>query len=538
MALRMSRGPQAENHCWALPCAVGALRGSCSFVRADGHSTVQMEGKTSPYPKGLIVYKTNTLGRRGWKLPGRGVLRGEGDGMVLGPQADELLQLREENEKLRSLVELETFSLVESPPSQLPPVQKDILEQNLDEALEGKQELLNRIHSLRERAAIAENQHKQVKAARPEGLSYLLVTGAGGGGGIIPKKGKHPPATSLPSHGLPKCLQPPSTCQAARSPPQPRSTGPAGRQCVALTHPAPEQRRDRWASCSPFQPQSTEQAAMAIHAAWLLPLQLCSDFGLRTSHELPESFWSCSPLPPCKLSLQKRATQECLESSLSRSSSQEFLEVDFSLIAGEKAESSDLEYEMVEKDEGKAWLLDFDQSASESRGSAAAFDLVQRGLDPGLRQTGQRLSLLHGHAKPAGRGVGGVQALHAAGMYPILLLVAISEKNAKKLRLGASPAGISRQPRVRKALCLGATEEQLLDGVRREEAPLEEVPCLYGTIASATRRDLHALVSAVRAAVADEQKIVWIEQIFTDLPGHRVGRRGTVTLATLQMSPI
>uniref|UniRef100_A0A8C8VLF6 CARD domain-containing protein n=1 Tax=Pelusios castaneus TaxID=367368 RepID=A0A8C8VLF6_9SAUR len=69
----------------------------------------------------------------------------------LQPQAEELLQLREENEKLRSLVELETFSLV----------QKDILEQNLDEALEGKQELLARIHSLRERAVIAENQRKQ-----------------------------------------------------------------------------------------------------------------------------------------------------------------------------------------------------------------------------------------------------------------------------------------------------------------------------------------------------------------------------------------
>ncbi|EMP39291.1 Lysosomal alpha-glucosidase [Chelonia mydas] len=70
----------------------------------------------------------------------------------------------------------------------------------------------------------------------------------------------------------------------------------------------------------------------------------------RAARELPESFWSCSPLPPCKLSLQKRATQECLESSLSRSSSQEFLEVDFSLTAGEKAKSPDLEYEMVEKD--------------------------------------------------------------------------------------------------------------------------------------------------------------------------------------------
>ncbi|XP_073167406.1 caspase recruitment domain-containing protein 14 isoform X2 [Lepidochelys kempii] len=112
-------------------------------------------------------------------------------------------------------------------------------------------------------------------------------------------------------------------------------------------------------------------------------------------------------------------------------------------------------------------------------------------------------------------------------------------QEANQLSAGRRARGVSRQPRVRKALCLGAPEEQLLDGVRREEAPLEEVPCLYGTIASATRRDLHALVSAVRAAVADEQKkIVWIEQIFTDLPGHRVGRRGTVTLAILQMSPI
>uniref|UniRef100_A0A674JFL9 Caspase recruitment domain family member 14 n=1 Tax=Terrapene triunguis TaxID=2587831 RepID=A0A674JFL9_9SAUR len=92
-----------------------------------------------------------------------------------------------------------------------------------------------------------------------------------------------------------------------------------------------------------------------------------------------------------------------------------------------------------------------------------------------------------------------MRALHAAGIYPILLLVSISEKNAKKLK---------------KALQrLGATEEQLLDCVRREEAQLEKVPCLYGTIAPNTWSDLDALVSAVRAAVANEQKkIVWIEQ--------------------------
>ncbi|NXD16680.1 CAR14 protein, partial [Nothocercus nigrocapillus] len=95
--------------------------------------------------------------------------RGPGD-----PRADELLMLREENEKLRSLVELETFSLVRGHPSPPAPrreapgaepcavqVEKDILEQHLDEALEGKQQLLERIHSLWERAAAAERQHKQ-----------------------------------------------------------------------------------------------------------------------------------------------------------------------------------------------------------------------------------------------------------------------------------------------------------------------------------------------------------------------------------------
>uniref|UniRef100_A0A8C7EEA5 Caspase recruitment domain family member 14 n=1 Tax=Nothoprocta perdicaria TaxID=30464 RepID=A0A8C7EEA5_NOTPE len=76
------------------------------------------------------------------------------------PRAGELLTLGEEKEKLRSPMELETFSLV----------QKDILEQHLDEALEDKQQLLERIHSLRERAAAAEQQHKQCCDERERAL--------------------------------------------------------------------------------------------------------------------------------------------------------------------------------------------------------------------------------------------------------------------------------------------------------------------------------------------------------------------------------
>ncbi|NWX98585.1 CAR14 protein, partial [Nothoprocta ornata] len=89
------------------------------------------------------------------------------------PRAGELLTLGEEKEKLRSPMELETFSLAE----------KDILEQHLDEALEDKQQLLERIHSLRERAAAAEQQHKQVgrggrRRAQPRGGVRVATPGS------------------------------------------------------------------------------------------------------------------------------------------------------------------------------------------------------------------------------------------------------------------------------------------------------------------------------------------------------------------------
>ncbi|NXK48257.1 CAR14 protein, partial [Chauna torquata] len=90
-----------------------------------------------------------------------------------------------------------------------------------------------------------------------------------------------------------------------------------------------------------------------------------------------------------------------------------------------------------------------------------------------------------------------VRPLHAMEMYPILLLVSVTEKSAKKLR---------------KALQrLGATEEQLLEGARREEAQLDQLPCLYGTVAPGSWSNLDALAGCVQAAVADEQrKTVWI----------------------------
>ncbi|XP_044839219.1 caspase recruitment domain-containing protein 14 isoform X4 [Mauremys mutica] len=290
----------------------------------------------------------------------------------LQPQADELLQLREENEKLRSLVVLETFSLV----------QKDILEQNLDEALEGKQELLDRIHSLRDQAVIAENQRKQYWEEKEHTLIEChkmkvdceiykeKISALQGQVAELQKErdqayGARDAAQLEISQNL---LEKDSlrrkvfelTDQICELRKQQAELGSRvhGVKGEGLASLEPEEqwpkRKPRLVRMHAICPGDESQGSLGVS-------ELCSDFSVRTSQELPESFRSCSPIPPCKLSLQRRATQECLESSLSTSSSQEFLEVDFSLIAGEKAESSDLEYEMVEKDEGNARPLALDE---------------------------------------------------------------------------------------------------------------------------------------------------------------------------------
>lgn len=66
----------------------------------------------------------------------------------------------------------------------------------------------------------------------------------------------------------------------------------------------------------------------------------------------------------------------------------------------------------------------------------------------------------------------------------------------------------------RKALQrLGTSEEQLLEASRREESELDQVPCLYGSLAPDGWSDLETLVGCVRLAIVDEQrKVVWAEQ--------------------------
>lgn len=54
--------------------------------------------------------------------------------------------------------------------------EKDILEQSLDEALDSKQELVDRIHSLRARAVAAERQRKQVTSRPRAERGHTLAT--------------------------------------------------------------------------------------------------------------------------------------------------------------------------------------------------------------------------------------------------------------------------------------------------------------------------------------------------------------------------
>lgn len=58
----------------------------------------------------------------------------------------------------------------------MPQAEKDILEQSLDEALDSKQELVDRIHSLRARAVAAERQQKQVSSRPHPEQGHTLAT--------------------------------------------------------------------------------------------------------------------------------------------------------------------------------------------------------------------------------------------------------------------------------------------------------------------------------------------------------------------------
>nr|XP_031541706.1 caspase recruitment domain-containing protein 14 isoform X6 [Vicugna pacos] len=267
----------------------------------------------------------------------------------LEPEDEELSRLKEENERLRSL----TFSLAE----------KDILEQNLDEALESRQELVDRIHSLRERAVAAERQRKQYWEEKEQTLLQFQKTQVdceiykerlGALQSHVVELQKERDQAYLARDGAQVEISQSLTEKDAlrrkvfeltdqvcrlRQQLQAKSLPPGPKQEAGPREPCPKgkQRLTRTFALCPRDDGSPSES------------QLCSDLSATSSRELVDSFRSSSPVPPSQQSLYKRAAEDFREDPWSFSSCPEILEVDQGSCLGAKVDDADLDYEIVDQ---------------------------------------------------------------------------------------------------------------------------------------------------------------------------------------------
>ncbi|XP_072501335.1 caspase recruitment domain-containing protein 14 [Notamacropus eugenii] len=269
----------------------------------------------------------------------------------LGLQEGEVNRLKEENEKLRSL----TFSQAE----------KDILEQNLDEALESKQELVDRIHSLRERAVTAEKQRKQYLEEKEQTLFqfqkikvdfelYKEKMNALQSQVVELQKERDQAykARDLAqmdiSHSLTekdslrrKVFELTDEVCDLRKQLQKVQAEPMNETKEIAGEPSKwgKQRLIRMHAINPQEDSDFSYLSSTEH--W-------PDLSTTSNQELMGSFYSSSPVPPCKQSLYKRVTEDFREDPISVSSSQEFLDKDFGISSGEKIDDIELDYEVVD----------------------------------------------------------------------------------------------------------------------------------------------------------------------------------------------
>ncbi|KAM8999000.1 caspase recruitment domain-containing protein 14 isoform 2-T2 [Sarcophilus harrisii] len=263
----------------------------------------------------------------------------------------EVSRLKEENEKLKSL----TFSQAE----------KDILEQNLDEALESKQELVDRIHSLRERAVTAEKQRKQYMEEKEQTLFQFQKIKVDFE--IYKEK-----MNALQSQVV-ELQKERDQAYSARDLAQMdishslTEKDSLRRKVFELTDEVCELRKQlqkvQAESLSEIKENVMEpsklgkQKLIRMHA---INPQEDNDFSLLTSTEhWPDlsaisnqeqmgSFCSSSPVPPCKQSLHKRITKDFLENSISVRSSQGFVDKNSGISSEEKIDDIELDYEVVD----------------------------------------------------------------------------------------------------------------------------------------------------------------------------------------------
>uniref|UniRef100_A0ABI7Z585 Caspase recruitment domain family member 14 n=1 Tax=Felis catus TaxID=9685 RepID=A0ABI7Z585_FELCA len=268
----------------------------------------------------------------------------------LGPGDKELTRLKEENEKLRSL----TFSLAE----------KDILEQNLDEALEGTQTLVERIHSLRQRAVAAERQRKQYWEEKEQTLLQFQRTKVDCDiykekigalqGQLLELQRERDQAYSARDAARMEISQSLTEKDALR-----RKVFELTDQVWELRHQlhrpqaeslrGPEQEAGAREPCPKGKQRLVRMLAICPRDDSDRSFaELCSDLSATSSRELVDSFRSSSPMPPSQQSLCKRATEDFWDDPWSFSSFPETLQVDRGPSPGAKTGAADLDYEIVD----------------------------------------------------------------------------------------------------------------------------------------------------------------------------------------------
>ncbi|XP_023554996.1 caspase recruitment domain-containing protein 14 isoform X2 [Octodon degus] len=268
---------------------------------------------------------------------------------------EELSRLKEENEKLRSL----TFSLAE----------KDILEQNLDEALESKQELVARIHSLRERAVAAERQRKQYWEEKEQTLLQFrktqvdcelyrekMSTLQGQVAELQKERDQAYAARDGAQMEISQSLLEKDSlrrkvfeltdqvCELrtqlrklqAEPTSQPKQETEARAPC-----PRGKQRLARMYAVCPRDDSDSLQGSTEAQLWW--------DLSATSSRDPADSFRSSSPVPPSQQSLYKRMAEVFREDPELLSSFPEILEVDPGIPLGAKADDTELDYEILDE---------------------------------------------------------------------------------------------------------------------------------------------------------------------------------------------
>ncbi|XP_032097318.1 caspase recruitment domain-containing protein 14 isoform X3 [Sapajus apella] len=269
---------------------------------------------------------------------------------------EELNRLKEENEKLRSL----TFSLAE----------KDILEQSLDEARGSRQELVERIHSLRERAVAAERQREQYWEEKEQTLLQFqkskmtcqlyrekvnaLQTQVSG---LQKERDQAYSARDSAQREIAQSLAEKDSlrrqvfeltdqvCELrTQLRTQLQAEPPGALKQEARTREPCTREKQRLVRRHAIGPRDDSHCSLASSSE----SQLWSDLSATSSRELVDSFRSRSPVPPSQQSLYKRLAEDFGEEPWSFSSCLEIPEVGLGAPPGAKAGDTDLDYELLD----------------------------------------------------------------------------------------------------------------------------------------------------------------------------------------------